>query len=98
MGERYLWADSLCIVQNMNDKHEHMVMMEALYCGAVLTLVAAAGSHADHGIPGFSAPFNPAPKVRDIRGFWLTTMRPSFEHSIDSSVWNTRARTYRTAS
>ncbi|KAN0108817.1 HET domain containing protein [Hyaloscypha variabilis] len=75
LGERYLWIDSLCIVQDTTDKHEHMRSMEAIYRGAVLTLVVAAGSHADHGIPGFQS-------------------TPSFNASVNSSVWNSRAWTY----
>jgi hypothetical protein len=94
LGERYLWIDSLCIVQDTDDKHMHMVTMEAIYRGAVLTIAIAAGSHADHGIPGFGTSFKSFPQARHVQTMWLAAPKKTFRESVDSSLWNTRAWTY----
>ncbi|PMD63834.1 HET-domain-containing protein, partial [Hyaloscypha bicolor E] len=95
LGERYLWIDSMCITQDSEDKHNQLKGMEAIYRGAVLTIVAAAGDHADVGLPGFSAEkFRFRQGLKVIQGLTLANMSPSFEQSVDLSHWNTRAWTY----
>lgn len=48
VGERYLWVDRLCIVQDyaMN-KHENISQMDIIYANAVFTVVAASGISGD---------------------------------------------------
>jgi hypothetical protein len=49
--------------------------MEAIYRGAVLTIVAAAGNHADVGLPGFSAEkFRFRQDLKVIQGLTLANM------------------------
>lgn len=53
LGERYLWTDCLCITQD--DIQELAIAirsMHRVYTGAVLTIVVAEGTNADHGIIG----------------------------------------------
>ncbi len=53
LGERYLWVDALCIVQDdAEDIQRQTAAMDAVFSGAVLTIAATAGSDADHGLPG----------------------------------------------
>jgi hypothetical protein len=53
IGLPYIWIDSLCIVQDDEDSSNiHLSSMAATYANARLTIVAAAGKNADHGIPG----------------------------------------------
>ena len=53
LGERYLWVDCLCIVQDdLNTKQETLNAMGSIYANAYLTIVAADGHHADHGLRG----------------------------------------------
>jgi len=53
LGERYLWVDSCCIIQDSDaDKKEFISQMDIIYGLASLTIVNAAGDHADHGLPG----------------------------------------------
>lgn len=52
-GERYLWVDALCIVQDdIGMQQTQIAQMHEIYAGAVFTIVAADGSNADSGLPG----------------------------------------------
>ncbi|KAJ4986515.1 hypothetical protein SVAN01_07951 [Stagonosporopsis vannaccii] len=55
LGERYLWVDCLCIIQDVApDKMNHVLgAMGHIYASADLTIVAANGSHANFGLPGY---------------------------------------------
>jgi len=42
MGERYLWVDRLCILQNNKDTLSEVAKMDQVYSGAYMTIIAAA--------------------------------------------------------
>jgi hypothetical protein len=53
LQERYLWVDSLCIVQDdVKVKHHQILQMGAIYNGAVASLVGAVGINANSGLAG----------------------------------------------
>jgi hypothetical protein len=53
LKERYLWVDALCIVQDDDvSKHQQFNSMASIYANSLLTIIAAGGDHADHGIRG----------------------------------------------
>lgn len=53
IDENYLWVDSLCIIQDRADHRDAQIkQMGIVYSQATFTIVAAAGSDADHGLPG----------------------------------------------
>jgi hypothetical protein len=53
IGEKYLWVDSICIVQNDDlDKIEFIPHMDAIYSRSILTIIDAAGSNSQSGLPG----------------------------------------------
>jgi hypothetical protein len=53
LGERYLWVDCLCILQDCEeDKLIHLPRMGDIYRHAVVTIVAASGLNAASGLPG----------------------------------------------
>lgn len=55
LGERYLWVNSLCITQDDPITQKQQIdIMDSIYASATLTIVAAAGDHADSGLPGIS--------------------------------------------
>ncbi|KAM7182822.1 Heterokaryon incompatibility protein (HET) domain containing protein [Naviculisporaceae sp. PSN 640] len=56
LGERYLWVDSLCIVQDDTlHKAEQLRGMGTIYNCATMTIVAANGSDASAPLPGVSS-------------------------------------------
>jgi hypothetical protein len=51
----YLWVDRYCIDQNNQmEKHTMISNMDKIYAGAQLTIIAAAGSDPQYGLPGVS--------------------------------------------
>ncbi|KAK7918086.1 hypothetical protein PG985_009960 [Apiospora marii] len=59
LGEQYLWADALCIVQDDGEqKSSQLQLMGAIYASAKLTIVAIDGD-SNHGIPGLRGISNP---------------------------------------
>lgn len=53
IGERYLWVDSLCIVQDNTElKLKVMSTMADIYQQAILVIIAASGSDCEAGLPG----------------------------------------------
>ena len=53
MGERYLWTDALCILQeNTAESLEQISYINRVYSGAICTIVAAQGAIAKSGIEG----------------------------------------------
>jgi hypothetical protein len=53
LGERFLWVDSLCLVQNDPQELDRcLASMDTIYKLAVVTVVAASGSDAYSGLPG----------------------------------------------
>ncbi|MCJ1259453.1 hypothetical protein MMC24_007291 [Lignoscripta atroalba] len=52
LGERFLWVDSLCIIQDdESDKKAEIANMDRIYSGSFVTIVAASGSDANAGLP-----------------------------------------------
>jgi hypothetical protein len=97
IGERYLWIDSLCIVQDDDvDKLDQIAQMDMIYSRAILTVVAAGGQDADAGLPGLS----PSSRVLNQITFQyspeLTFMKvqPDCNDAIHESTWNERGWTY----
>lgn len=53
LGYKYLWIDRYCIDQNDTaSKRSQLERMDAIYHGAELTIIAAAGQDESHGLPG----------------------------------------------
>lgn len=94
----YLWVDRYCIDQhNKEEKHALISKMHFIYRNARVTLVAAAGTGSEHGIPGVrGTPRPPQPHV--IRGEdLLVTKLPHPLTAIQYSTWGSRGWTYQEA-
>ncbi len=60
LGEKYLWVDSLCIVQDDEDqKRGDLLQMAAIYASASITIVAADGLDATYGLRGIQKVSDP---------------------------------------
>ena len=96
IGERYLWIDSLCIVQDdMSTKQDQIEQMDRVYGSALFTIVAAAGNSANAGLPGLSpGSRQKLQMVECIQGLRLAVPLPTLLDSMDSSYINTRGWTF----
>lgn len=98
LGERYLWIDCLCVVQDADaGAMDHVLQaMGHIYATAELTIVAANGSHANFGLPGFgqlskSDTRGPTDDTEDTgKGFNYWTWP-------GDSTWNSRGWTFQEA-
>lgn len=94
LGERYLWVDGLCLVQDDEDDVSMGIeQMNSIYHGSYLTIVAASGADAGAGLPGSGAatPREHRQIVRDVNGGGPESLRMAVLHSID---WHLRRSVY----
>lgn len=101
LGERYLWVDALCIIQDSNldgtaalEKAQQVSMMDIIYGGAVLTIVAASGEHANAGLPGIRVGSRSVRQHTEvIKGNRLFTCPLYGPEEASISTWSTRGWT-----
>lgn len=95
LGQRYLWVDSLCLIQNdPQDVESGMGVMDLIYEHSTLTIVAADGKDANYGLPGVYAGSR-APQehiAEPIPGLRLAVYTDA-EYRVESTVYNSRAWT-----
>ncbi|KAK0123845.1 hypothetical protein ONS95_008839 [Cadophora gregata] len=96
LGERYLWVDSLCIVQNDPTFQKQQIdIMDTIYASATFTVVAAAGNHANAGLPGISTWQRSAERqTTTIQDIEVSNTIPVLKDTVETSVWNSRGWTY----
>jgi hypothetical protein len=96
LGEKYLWVDALCIIQD--DKADTSIQiskMDTIYRCAILTIVAAAGNDANAGLPGV----HPRSRwiqqvVGEVNGMDLISVRRPYLQALMKSTWSTRGWTF----
>jgi hypothetical protein len=95
LQERYLWVDSLCLLQDDADElQECTAIMDLFYEMAIFTIVAANGTDAHSGLQGMSPRSRPVSRsVREVvPGLRLTTT-VSVDTPLRVSLYSTRAWT-----
>jgi hypothetical protein len=97
LGFRYLWFDKYCINQDDSGKHEQIQQMDKIYKNAEVTLVAAAGQDAEHGLPGVGETPRNAQVAADYGKFYVFSTISNTHDTILSSTWNTRGWTFQEA-
>jgi hypothetical protein len=102
LAERYLWVDTLCIIQDDElQKHTEMAKMAAIYANASVTILAKQGEHADSGLRGFrdiSEPRDLWQRVYSL-GDGVSVVQNALgpdhiELGINESMWESRGWTY----
>ncbi|KAF2136560.1 uncharacterized protein K452DRAFT_292284 [Aplosporella prunicola CBS 121167] len=100
IGQRYLWVDALCIVQDDPEEKKRLICgMDYVYENAMLTIIAASGGDADAGLSGITHRQDQAYEETAIFQvkksiLRVSTYRPSLTEHLQSSRWNTRGWTY----
>lgn len=95
VGERYLWVDRLCIVQDdAANKHENINQMDIIYASAVFTIVASHGTSGDDSLPGVR-PGTRVPQVSESgAGVRLKRGSQGRDFMLINSTWDTRGWTF----
>ncbi|KAI1152417.1 heterokaryon incompatibility protein-domain-containing protein [Nemania diffusa] len=102
LGERYLWADSLCIVQDSDvDKARFIPYMDVIYGRACLTIINASGDSASSGLPGV----RPATRAQleepfELAGTWFMQSHAKIGEASEvfgDSKWFSRGWTFQEA-
>lgn len=94
LGIPYLWIDRYCINQDdEGEKNDQCSLMHRIYENAHVTIIAAAGSGPDHGLPGIGSSTRSYPSVR-IGSHLLVPTLPDPRLSMRAAKWSTRGWTY----
>jgi hypothetical protein len=95
IGERFLWADCLCIIQNSSKKHQAIAQMDIIYSHATATVIAVDGKSAKSGLPGVNPSSRlPLTRTERIAGQNMISEPPFLLNSVvEGSVYETRAWT-----
>lgn len=98
VGRRYLWVDRVCIVQDdFESKLQHLEAMADTYAKADFTIVAADGTHADHGLSGLGRRTEERRKhlvSLPSRTLIREAKRRTGQEELADTVWSARAWTF----
>jgi hypothetical protein len=103
---RYLWVDRYCINQQPNDEQEtkekayQVGKMDLIYMNAELTIIAAAGSNPNYGLPGVGHQKRKSRHLTTctrIGKHFLITTADTPTTSVYGTEWNTRGWTFQEA-
>jgi hypothetical protein len=96
LGERYLWVDSICIVQDSKDSLElNLKMMDQVYGNAYFTICAADDPDATAGLVALHPESRHASQFIEQYAPGMRLMVSQLTESyIRKSKWNTRAWTF----
>ncbi|KAI6151050.1 heterokaryon incompatibility protein-domain-containing protein [Pisolithus tinctorius] len=96
IGERYLWIDALCILQDSpSDKGAQICIMDLIYSRAAFTIFAASGMSVRDGLSGILPGSRSVTQhIECVQGFHLAIPLPSLSEALAESNWNTRGWTF----
>jgi len=96
MGLRFLWVDSLCIVQDdtTGEKADHISKMDLVYGMAFVTIIAATGDNANAGLPGVRpGTRNYCQPIEEVMPGLRLAFKPRMVDYLDDAVYETRGWT-----
>ena len=95
IGEKYLWVDTLCIVQDDPvDKHAQIAQMHTIYHQSALTIVAFSGETANSRLPGVQSGSRFPTQSIQLSGGWnLMSLSPEIPDIMRISTYERRAWT-----
>jgi hypothetical protein len=95
LKERYLWVDSLCLVQDdSDDMRKGIDNMASIYSRASFTVVAAAGMNANSGLPGLTIGSRQVTRhIEQIRPELKMTVVQGVGDQLEPTQWFKRAWT-----
>jgi hypothetical protein len=95
IGENYLWADALCIVQDEpEDKLKYVQQMDRIYGMAKLTIVANSGTNANARLTGIAGSRTVTSESLVLDGFSILSKPHNTQNKCMSSSWNARGWTF----
>ncbi|KAG1782713.1 heterokaryon incompatibility protein-domain-containing protein [Suillus placidus] len=96
LGERYIWIDALCIIQDdSRDKFTQLRAMDLVYGLSYLTIIAAGGMTARDPLPGCRPQTRMLQQhIEVVQGLHLQVAFPRLREVVALSTWNTRCWTY----
>ncbi|KUJ11314.1 HET-domain-containing protein [Mollisia scopiformis] len=99
LGERYLWIDALCIVQDDDEwKYQQIDNMASIFANSHLTIIAEDGDDANYGLRGLrgiSKPRNFVQKVHKLTSRLQVVAVSLFDDRLRTpSRWGTRGWTF----
>lgn len=98
LGKRYLWVDKYCIDQkdhnSMNVQIRHMY---SIYEGAYATIIAAAGSNSEFGLPGVTRAKRRPQTFANVGNMRLLSSLTTLTCALANFTWMTRGWTYQEA-
>ena len=95
IGERYLWVDCLCLVQDDKVELKRSInSMNLIYENAYVTVIAANGPDANFGLPRMGERSQPSlQNVEHIKhGLEFVHLR-ALDHHLEKAAWDTRGWT-----
>ncbi|KAI0517907.1 heterokaryon incompatibility protein-domain-containing protein [Xylaria bambusicola] len=95
LGERYLWVDALCIIQDDTAFQDLLISaMNTIYENAFLTIFAATGADSNAGLPGVRPTQRGRSQLTAEITKGLKLVLPIRYQNIKQSKWATRGWTY----
>lgn len=93
LGERYLWVDALCILQDdQDDLGEQIPLMGQIYTRSLVTIMAAASIDSNSGLPGVSTLARSEQRISEPLngGVLLRTCTPKYRKKLEDIGWSNR--------
>jgi hypothetical protein len=95
LNYQYLWVDAFCIDQNdPKTKSDQISRMDRIYEGALLTIIASAGSDATSRIHGVGHPRLQKQLRAQNKCLRLVSTLSNMSNKVSSTIWATRGWTY----